>query len=230
MSKKILCVGNKFYGNCLVGLRDISCDVEAFMKDPNDFCLVMFTGGADVSPKLYGDESPDHLCQSNPTRDRAEELIFKMAHEHNIKMTGICRGLQFLNVMSGGKLMHHINRHGGSNHTFECHASNNIIEVNSLHHQMVIPSEHSLIIGWSHDKLSNVYYGESDAETDYVGPEVEAALYPETLSCGVQYHPEMMGMETEGHIWYFQLMKDFLEMSMHEFIKIYAEQRKRYAG
>lgn len=229
MSKKILCVGSRSYALALIGLRLIDYSVENFMKKPEDYCLVLFTGGSDVSPNLYGDDSPYGLCANSPERDEQETVIFNHAYKHGIKMTGICRGIQFLNVMSGGKLVHHLDGHGGNHHMLEINNSTKLIEVNSLHHQMVIPSEFGHVIGWSHEKRSNRYFGESDQEFDYVGPEVEAMLFPETLCCGVQYHPEMMGMDTEGHRWYYNLIDNFLKMHMQEFIRTYAKEKEMYA-
>lgn len=229
MARKILCVGNRTYSLSLVGLRSIGYDIDDFMKYPNNYCLILFTGGADVSPNLYGDESPYNLCAANPKRDEKEIAIFNHAYKHGIKMTGICRGIQFLNVMSGGKLIHHLDGHENSNHMLETNNSKTLIEVNSLHHQMVLPSKYGHVIGWSHTKESNRYFGESDKEFDYVGPEVEAALFPETLCCGVQYHPEIMGMDTEGHIWYYKMIKNFLDMPMYEFIRAYANEKEMYA-
>lgn len=226
MHKKILIVGNPMYRMALVGLSEIVYDIDEFMSHPEKYDLILFTGGEDVHPSFYGDESPDGLCSSSLQRDKNEKIIFDHAIKHGIKMTGICRGVQFLNVMSGGKMMHHMEKHGGSHHQLECLYNTELITINSLHHQMMLPSDEGIVIGWAHEKLSPVYYGESDQQVDYTGHEVEAVLYPETQVCGVQWHPEMMDMQTSGHIWYYRLMTDFLRMPMYEFIRTYGEQRK----
>lgn len=64
--------------------------------------LVCFTGGADVSPHMYGEENISSHC--DPIRDEFEKQVFE-AYVGKAPMIGICRGGQFLNVMNGGKLI-----------------------------------------------------------------------------------------------------------------------------
>src|SRR5690606_36449796 len=73
--------------------------------------LICFTGGADVSAELYGEENTYSFC--DPERDEEERIIYDMALAHGIPMVGICRGGQFLNVMNGGKMIQHIEGHSG---------------------------------------------------------------------------------------------------------------------
>jgi gamma-glutamyl-gamma-aminobutyrate hydrolase PuuD len=70
--------------------------------------LIQFTGGADVSPMLYGEpKHPRTYC--DPNRDQHEANIFW----NNIDKpkAGICRGGQFLNVMSGGSMWQDVDNH-----------------------------------------------------------------------------------------------------------------------
>ena len=54
--------------------------------------LIQFTGGADISPELYGE--PRHpKTYPNPLRDRKEELEFRKWVDKK-PMVGICRGAQ----------------------------------------------------------------------------------------------------------------------------------------
>lgn len=54
--------------------------------------LVVFTGGEDVSPDMYGEpHNPTTGC--NLQRDRYEQLEFNEALQRKIPMIGICRGL-----------------------------------------------------------------------------------------------------------------------------------------
>jgi gamma-glutamyl-gamma-aminobutyrate hydrolase PuuD len=227
MPNKILVVGSKSYASAVRGLGDITFNIAAFVRDPSKFKLVLFTGGEDVSPEFYGHSSPKEMCYSNIKRDLAEEKIFNIALSAGIKMTGICRGAQFMNVMSGGAMMHHIAKHGSlGGHTFESSKNNKIIKVNSLHHQMIVPSEDGLVIGWSKDKLSDIYVWDEDKLVNWSGPEVEAILYPKTLCCGVQYHPEMLSPHSGGYKFYHDLVKDFLVMDIEKFTDKYTKEGK----
>lgn len=222
MSDKILVVQGASYYRAIDGLGDFTSKVSEFMKNPGDFKLIMFTGGADVDPKFYGDASPKNICFTNPERDMYEMAIYKTAIRHGILMTGICRGVQFLNVMAGGKMMHHVTGHESSIHDMETHYGR-IIPVNSLHHQMVLPPQDAIILGWAKDNLSTMYLGENDEEVYWLGHEYEAVIFPKTKAFGVQYHPEMMDASTEGYNYYYQMVERALKMDWDNFIKLYSE-------
>ena len=65
---------------------------------------ILFAGGADVDPHLYGQEHTKELTQTEPLRDAYEPVLYRKAYEADIPVLGICRGTQFLNVMHGGTL------------------------------------------------------------------------------------------------------------------------------
>ena len=69
---------------------------------------LLFTGGADLNPLLWGEEPSPKLGGINAERDRAELILAQLAYNRNIPMFGICRGLQTLVAAFGGKLMQDI--------------------------------------------------------------------------------------------------------------------------
>lgn len=218
--KKILVVNGPSYGKAVIGLGELSGEIDRFMLAPKDFTMVMFTGGADVSPHLYGDTSPKNFCQTNPIRDTAEIRIFNRALENGILCTGICRGVQFINVMSGGRMIHHLEGHAGSLHS-AITTTAGIIRVNSFHHQMILPPDSAIVTATSSSRMSHLYIGENDAEVEYKGPEVEAAVFPETKCFGVQWHPEMMQPNTDGFGYYYDMVSDALDMPWEDFVGHY---------
>ncbi len=222
MANKILIVQGPSYAAAVDGLGSPTSRVARFMDNPKDFKLVLFTGGADVDPKFYGDTSPNKFCFSNPSRDIFEIAIFKRAKENNIPMTGICRGLQFLNVMNGGKLVHHLDGHEGVFHNVETFNGESF-RINSLHHQMIIPAKGSIVIAWCDPALSKVYFGQNDDLIKDKMMECEAAIFPQTRSFGVQYHPEMMSKASSGYAWYFCMVERALQMNWEDFVEYYRE-------
>jgi len=203
---------------------EVTNDIAAFMLNPYHFKLIQFTGGADVTPSYYGDTSPKGLCGCNTARDEEEEKVFWKAYKTGVKMAGICRGLQFINVMAGGKLMHHIDGHSGESHMVSTSQSPSFyFQVNSAHHQMVIPPNDAFIISWTATKLSDVYIGDKDEETDWYGPEIEGLYIPGFRAVGVQWHPEALGETFHGRKFYTELLKDYLEKTVTEF-------RNKYTG
>ena len=225
--KKILVVDGFSYANTVASLGEVTMDITEFIENPDDFSLVMFTGGSDVSPELYGDTSPKGFCGNNRPRDDNEIVIFNHALDNDIKITGICRGSQFINVMSGGKMMHHIENHniGGVHPLVLSNPKIATILVNSYHHQMIIPPDNGHIIGWCGEKRSDIYVGDKDKLVKWDKPETEIILVPETKCCGVQYHPETMPKESNGFKFYQQLMTDFLLMEIDDFTTIYTGEK-----
>jgi gamma-glutamyl-gamma-aminobutyrate hydrolase PuuD len=218
---KILVLNGPRYSLALSGLGDIEYGTRGLFSRPQDYAMVLFTGGADVDPKFYNESSPQRRCMANTARDIQEEKVFKFCLEHDIKMTGICRGLQFLNVMAGGRLMHHIDNHEGGMHSMTTSTGKHLV-VNSLHHQMVIPSDHSMVTGWSTHNYSGRYFGDYDIEITYRGLEVEAAIFPKIKAFGVQYHPEMLFETTSGYKYYHSMAEDALNLPWEKFVATYA--------
>lgn len=75
---------------------------------------VILSGGADVSPDLYGGNSNHpELTQTFPDRDQSElNLTIALLQRKDIPCLFICRGLQILNVALGGSLVEHIADNG----------------------------------------------------------------------------------------------------------------------
>jgi len=225
---KILIVGgSRGYAKPFMQLGDIVLDETEFITDPSSFNLLVFTGGEDICPAMYGQSSPKQLCSYNLKRDISEQNLYELARNNGIKMTGICRGSQFLNVMAGGTIMHHIDHHG-TNHLMDT-VDGNTVEVTSTHHQMCIPAKHGYIMAWSSQKRSKVYYGDKDEQVDYIGKEVESIYYPDEGIFAVQFHPEYMNEKSAGFLWYREAVYNLLHMSEEEFKNNYLNKELKTA-
>ena len=82
---------------------------------------LLFTGGQDVDPALYGEEKQPVCGELCPARDRLEQALVLQAREQRKPVLGICRGLQLLNAALGGTLWQDLpsQRHGEINHRME---------------------------------------------------------------------------------------------------------------
>lgn len=69
---------------------------------------LVFTGGSDIDPELYGEKRHPETFGVQRQRDDAELALLSAALEHDMPVLGICRGLQLLNVAMGGDLNQHI--------------------------------------------------------------------------------------------------------------------------
>lgn len=64
----------------------------------------VFTGGADIDPKYFGEEKKPSCGQIFPLRDEFEMRMFERVLKTKKPILGICRGMQVINVFLGGTL------------------------------------------------------------------------------------------------------------------------------
>jgi len=168
------------------------------VKNIEDADLVLFTGGEDVDPSLYGEKEHYHTS-SNIARDSREIEIYKKALSLGKQILGICRGSQFLCVMNGGKLVQHM-QHAGS-HSIELHEDiedlvkkGQKIDASSTHHQMQypfnLPQDEYQIIASNPDR-SKMHLGGDNEDMNPLC-DVEIAYYPKTKCLAIQMHPEYL--------------------------------------
>jgi putative glutamine amidotransferase len=69
---------------------------------------MIFSGGSDLDPDTYGQESHPETVGVVPERDEAELALLSAALERDMPVLAICRGSQVLNVALGGDLIQHL--------------------------------------------------------------------------------------------------------------------------
>lgn len=81
---------------------------------------VMLPGGEDLDPATYGEENHELLGAVDPERDRTELLLARWAVADGKPLLAVCRGMQLLNVATGGTLYQDIRalREGAEQHDF----------------------------------------------------------------------------------------------------------------
>ena len=174
---------------------------------------ILFTGGHDVSPEVYGQEIKSTCGKPCKSRDVMEAYLLDKCIEDNKPFLGICRGLQFINAHLGGSLYqdlpteynctveHHMappyNRPAHRVQVLEDTSLSDIIgsgihEVNSYHHQAIkelSPKVQKMAV--SEDGL------------------VEAiAVKNHRFAIGVQWHPEFSYEDSEESM---KLLKAFIK-------------------
>ncbi|NLN86064.1 MAG: gamma-glutamyl-gamma-aminobutyrate hydrolase family protein [Syntrophomonadaceae bacterium] len=155
---------------------------------------LLFTGGGDFDPALWGEYLSPCCGEIDPQRDRFELGLAHRALQAQRPTLGICRGCQLLNVAAGGSLRQHIRSPQGHNqkaprdhpiHAIFIEAGSRLagimqseqIWVNSFHHQAV-------------KRLGEGFAITAMAEDGTV----EAIEKAGTGFCvGVQWHPECLG-------------------------------------
>jgi gamma-glutamyl-gamma-aminobutyrate hydrolase PuuD len=69
---------------------------------------LVFSGGSDLDPELYGQEAHEETFGIVRERDDAELALLKAALGRDMPVLAICRGSQVLNVARGGDLLQHL--------------------------------------------------------------------------------------------------------------------------
>jgi len=69
---------------------------------------IVFSGGADIDPSLYGAEAHPETDTPQARRDAGEMALLEAALERDMPTLAICRGFQLLNIARGGDLVQHL--------------------------------------------------------------------------------------------------------------------------
>jgi gamma-glutamyl-gamma-aminobutyrate hydrolase PuuD len=69
---------------------------------------LVFSGGSDIDPELYGHEAHAETNGVARNRDDAELALLEAALARDLPVLAICRGSQLLNVAHGGDLVQHL--------------------------------------------------------------------------------------------------------------------------
>jgi putative glutamine amidotransferase len=158
---------------------------------------LLLPGGADLDPALYGQraEAQTHV---EPGRDALEAAAWAAARRRDIPILGVCRGMQAINVFSGGSLLQQVEGHDTPTwpspearpHPMRLlddsrlagilgvDGAEQLIEVNSYHHQALRP-----------DQLGAGLRASGTTEDGQLVEAVEATD-PHRWIFGVQSHPE----------------------------------------
>jgi putative glutamine amidotransferase len=188
--------------------------IQRFLDEPEGYDLVCFTGGSDIGPELYGH---DNLRSgTNAPRDEKERAVFEVAVKYNIPQTGICRGAQLINALSGGTMVQDMRaNHGGHRHPTQALDLDEDFLASSAHHQMIVPGPGAEVYAWATKRITDdecVYDGDLPATVyDDLGVRVTEAIYiPQTRCFGVQYHPEWMEKDCTAAQWYLGKIRELL--------------------
>ena len=173
--------------------------------------LLVFAGGSDINPKLYGEQ---HAGIYDDSRDAREIQIFHSVFDGTMevnKVLGICRGLQLINVALGGTLFYDIATAFGQSHAGvhkighrRPHLFKFFESVNSLHHQAC-----------SRIGASALHpYRVLSAHTKDNTPEIVAWG---NKMLGVQFHPEFFPDEKDEKIKFTESINKWVsgEVDLH---------------
>jgi putative glutamine amidotransferase len=161
---------------------------------------LILTGGEDVYPGRYGQESDTSRCtEMNPSRDSLEIALIEKALRLKMPVLGICRGHQLLNVYFGGtlvvdipedigkKVVHQCDDYLICNHEVNVRKKTVLASITQCEKGLVTTNHHQAVSRLAPDLIANAYSDDKLVEgIEWRNPEGKPFLL------GVQWHPERM--------------------------------------
>ena len=175
---------------------------------------IILTGGEDINPLEYNDTANIKVCGAiNFSRDTLERKLFDFAFKNKLPLIGVCRGMQMMNVASGGTLYGDIPSEIG---TTVIHRNNGevihdvvVVHNNYSYIQMIFPQDIMLsyrqdtftVNSWHHQGIKDIADGIQVIAESYDGlPEavvMDKNFHPFMIA--VQFHPERLGKDNAIH-------------------------------
>ena len=153
---------------------------------------LLFIGGSDIDPSMYGATPHPETTRIRPQRDRAEAPLLARALERDVPVLAICRGMELLNVVRGGTMEQHVPDRSTS-------VSHKVADDAYVKHEVSIKPDSRLggLLGestWvhSHHHQAPEVIGEGLVEVAWaLDDTVEGIEDPsKTFVVGVLWHPE----------------------------------------
>lgn len=161
----------------------------------------LLTGGIDVATCYYGG-APDYPGQPDfflPQRDEFEKLIYEYSQAFKIPVLGICRGMQYINILEGGKVLEDI---GSANLIHKKVAEDKVHQVNIGHNSMlyaIIGAKNGIVNSAHHQGVTEYILSNNLMANSYAdSPDqlIEGLEFKDktnkSFMLAVQWHPERM--------------------------------------
>lgn len=159
---------------------------------------IVFTGGHDLSPYVYGEDALAKIGEMDPTRDVSDVMMLKMAKKMKLPILGICKGEQLINAVFGGTLYQDISY---NKEAFIIHSQKNLPQhpvhfvdlIKETHLSEIYPNVDQISVNSLHHQCVKDLAPEFRASAIAKDGVIEAIEYKgDQFILGVQWHPEMM--------------------------------------
>lgn len=181
-------------GVSLIPVSNFARPDESVLKQED---LLILTGGGDLPAKGYTDETVS--VNEQKERDETEHFLFDYAIKHGVPILGICRGMQFINAMLGGKTVKNFigkeKRSCGTDHVIK--SGKETLIVNHYHNDFI--------------RIDNLAKKLAPIFTDEANGTVEICACPEKKILAFQYHPERNFTDEASKIKTQNMVRTFIE-------------------
>ncbi|MDG2085880.1 MAG: gamma-glutamyl-gamma-aminobutyrate hydrolase family protein [Flavobacteriales bacterium] len=176
---------------------------------------IILTGGEDIYPLMYNDTNNIKLSgEFDFRRDTLEKKLFDYAFNNKLPLIGVCRGMQMINVASGGTLfgdlpteigdsiMHRNNGEVMHNIMVTNNNIDNISMIFPVNGKVLPKKQFFKVNSWHHQGLKEIAANIIVIAESYDGlPEavvINKKVHP--FMIGVQFHPERLGKYNPIHV------------------------------
>jgi len=156
---------------------------------------LIVSGGPDISPASYGEEAGSMTTEFYPEQDFSEMGLISEALNRDMPLLGICRGMQILSVVHGGKMHQHLETtpgHEGHGGFFGESTEHGVVVEGGTHLASLMGGSFS-VNSLHHQGVSDAGSLEVSARAEHDGL-IEGVERSDKKFCiGVQWHPERKG-------------------------------------
>lgn len=194
------------FGMTLIPVSNALEDPVSFIKETGCEAIIL-TGGNGVMPELWGEtiQYPNSFSQK---REEVEKKLLEYAISVKMPVLGVCRGLHFMNVFFGGKLLQNIKEqtdsnvvHIAKNHELKIVDKNDYfsdsVMVNSFHNQAILKDMVAKDL-----KIWGICPGDDS---------IEALYHPDYPIAGITWHPERKSPDMDFNA---KILKAFVNKEM----------------
>lgn len=177
---------------------------------------LIFAGGGDINPSLYGGELHPTLYLMDQERDEFELALAHAVLQRDLPTLGICRGMQMLSVASGAALIPHVPDVYGASiaHRLDhprrpIHHSVTLVPDSRI--AQIMGNTEVTVMSWHHQAVQQVPPGWRSvaAASDGLVEAIERIERP--WQTGLQWHPEL-SPEDPAHQ---QIFRSFIQAATH---------------
>lgn len=177
------------FGVILIPIPNSAGSVEEYFGEMSIKGIILSSGN-DVNPALYGEKAKNE--DFSEERDKTERELIDITIKRKLPLLGICRGMQFINVYFGGKLVRNIKEKTKTNHV-------------AVTHRVKITDEKAIGFFNKKEYTVNSYHNQGIDE-NALSPKlkafavtedgsIEGIYHPKYRIAGIMWHPERQGSD-----------------------------------